>query len=164
MVGTSSCVPNTASVKEICRSKATLIPSRCNSLCGSSSISIIRSPGAPPLSPALPFPLRFNCMPSCTPAGISIEIASSPYTLPSPLHAGHLAVIVDPSPLQVGHVVTVCIWPMNVLVTLLTCPDPPQVPQVCTLPLSFAPLPLQVLQTTCFFTLIFFVTPLAISS
>src|SRR6185369_5524301 len=118
----------------------------------------------PPLSPALPFPFIFNCMPSCTPAGISIVTVSSAYTLPSPLHVPHLAVIVVPSPLQVGHVVTVCICPRKVLVTRRTWPLPPQVPQVCTLPLSFAPLPLHVVQTTCFFTLIFLVTPLDISS
>src|SRR5688572_11272070 len=125
---------------------------------------IIRSPAVPPLSPALPLPLMLNCMPSCTPAGISMLIVSSPYTRPSPLQVPHLAVIVTPSPLQVGQVVTVCICPKNVFCTLLTCPLPPQVLQVCTLPLSFAPEPLQVVQGTCFFTLIFLVTPFAISS
>src|SRR5882762_7739516 len=125
---------------------------------------MIRSPGEPPLSPALPFPFILNCMPSCTPAGISILIVSSPYTLPSPLQALHLAVTVVPSPLQVGQVVTVCICPKKVLVTRLTWPLPPQVPQVCTLPLSLAPLPAQVVQTTCFFTFTLLVTPLAISS
>src|ERR1044072_2454683 len=118
----------------------------------------------PPRSPALPLPLTFNCMPSCTPAGISIVTVSSPYTLPSPRQAPHFAVIVEPSPLQVGHVVTVFICPKKVLVTRRTCPLPPHVPQVCTLPLSFAPLPPQVLQATYFFTLMFLVTPFAISS
>src|SRR5689334_13002874 len=120
---------------------------------------MMRSPAIPPRSPALPRPLMFNCMPSCTPAGISIVTVSSPYTLPSPLQLVHFAVTVEPSPLHVGQVVTVCICPRNVLVTFLTWPLPPQVPQVCTLPLSFAPLPLQVLQVTYFFTLMFLVTP-----
>jgi hypothetical protein len=66
--------------------------------------------------------------------------------------------------LQVGQVVTVCIWPRKVLVTFLTWPEPPQVPQVCTEFLSFAPEPLHTLQGTYFLTLIFLVTPLAISS
>src|SRR5688572_14429583 len=100
----------------------------------------------PPLSPALPFPFTFNCMPSCTPAGISMLTVSSPYTRPSPLQLPHLAVIVDPSPLQEGQVETVCICPRKVFCTLLTWPLPPHVLQVCILPLSFAPLPLQVLQ------------------
>src|SRR5436853_6016732 len=105
---------------------------------------MIRSPLMPPRSPAFPLPLIFNCIPSCTPAGTSMVTVSSLYILPSPLHVPHLAVITVPSPLQVGQVVTVCICPRKVLVTLRTCPLPPQVPQVCTLPLSFAPLPLQV--------------------
>src|SRR5450432_1431295 len=125
---------------------------------------MIRSPGEPPLSPAFPFPETLSCMPSCTPAGISILTTSSPNTLPSPLQATHLEVIVVPSPLQVGQVVTVCIWPRKVLLTRLTCPLPPQVPQVWTLALSLAPLPWQVPQATCFFTFIFLLTPFAISS
>src|SRR5687768_16694508 len=125
---------------------------------------MIRSPLLPPLSPAFPLPLRLSCIPSWTPAGISIDTVSSPYTFPSPLQLTHFTVIVVPSPLQEGQVVTVCICPIKVLVTLLTCPLPPQVLQVCTLPLSLAPLPLQVLQTTCFLTFIFLVTPFAISS
>src|SRR6185369_12103441 len=96
-----------------------------------------------------------SCIPSCTPAGISTLTVSSPYTLPSPLQLVHFAVMVVPSPLQVGQVVTVCIWPKKVLVTLRTWPLPLQVWQVCTLPLSLAPLPPQVLQLTYFFTLIF---------
>src|SRR5215470_14775437 len=102
---------------------------------------MIKSLGGPPLSPALPRPPMFNCIPSCTPAGTSIPTVSSAYTLPSPLHVPHFAVIIVPSPLQVGQVVTVCICPRKVFVTRRTCPLPPQVPQVCTLPLSFAPLP-----------------------
>src|SRR6478735_4001340 len=89
---------------------------------------------------------------------------SSAYTRPSPLQLPHFAVIVLPSPLQVGQVVTVCICPRKVLVTFLTCPLPPQVIQFCTLPLSLAPDPAQVVQETYFFTLIFLETPLAISS
>src|SRR5688572_9861675 len=125
---------------------------------------MIRSPAIPPLSPALPLPLIFSCIPSCTPAGMSIVTVSSPYTRPSPLQVLHFAVIVEPSPLQLGQVLTVCICPRKVFCTLLTCPLPPHVLQVCTLPSSFAPFPPHVLQATCFFTLIFFVTPFAISS
>src|ERR1041384_6995451 len=102
---------------------------------------MIRSPCGPPLSPAFPLPLIFNCIPSCTPAGTSIVTVSSAYTLPSPLQVAHFAVITVPSPLQVGQVVTVCICPRKVFVTLLTWPLPPLVRHVCTLPLSFAPLP-----------------------
>src|SRR5690606_25039407 len=101
-----------------------------------------------------PAPPMLSCIPSYTPAGISILIVSSPYTLPSPLQAVHFAFICVPSPLQVGQVVTVCIWPRKVLVTLRTWPLPPQVPHDCTDAVSFAPLPLQVLQYTYFFTLI----------
>src|ERR1700761_3928569 len=72
--------------------------------------------------------------------------------------------MVVPSPLQVGQVLVVCIWPNMVLVTRRTAPCPPQVLQVCTDDLSFAPVPSQVLQTICLFTLIFFSAPLAISS
>src|ERR1700722_6355517 len=164
MVGTSACRPKTASEKDMWSSKATLSPSRCRSGCCSSSIRIMRSPGAPPLSPALPLPPTLSCMPSCTPAGISVVTVSSPYTLPSPLQTGHLAVTMEPSPLQVGQVVTVCIWPRKVLLTLRTWPLPPQVVQVWTLLRSLAPLPLQVVQETYFLTLMFLVTPLAISS
>ena len=66
--------------------------------------------------------------------------------------------------MQVGQVVTVCIWPRKVLLTRRTWPLPPQVEQVWMLFLSLAPVPLQVVQETYFFTLIFLVTPLAISS
>src|SRR5262245_41093245 len=125
---------------------------------------MIRSPGGPPLSPALPLPPIFSCIPSCTPAGTSIPTVSSAYTRPSPLHVPHFAVIVVPSPLHAGQVVTVCICPRKVLVTRRTWPLPPQVPHVWTLPLSFAPLPWHVWQETYFFTLIFFATPFAISS
>src|SRR3954469_9306317 len=89
---------------------------------------------------------------------------SSPYTRPSPLHTLHFTVIVVPSPLHVGQVLTVCIWPKKVFWIFLTWPLPLQVAQVCILPLFFAPLPPQVLQLTYFFTFIFLVTPLAISS
>ena len=51
---------------------------RTSSLCGSSSIRITRSPGLPPRSPALPRPLMLSCMPSCTPAGMSMFTVSSP--------------------------------------------------------------------------------------
>src|SRR4051812_29189875 len=122
-----------------------------------------RSPGGPPRSPALPLPLMLSCMPSCTPAGISRLSVSSPYTRPSPLQLLHFCVIVLPSPLQVGHVVTVCICPRKVLVTLRTWPDPPQLPQVCIELLSFAPLPAHWVQVMCFFTFIFLLAPLAIS-
>ena len=138
--------------------------SRYNSLCCSSSMRMIRSPGMPPRSPAFPLPLTLSCMPSCTPAGMSMLTVSSPNTRPSPLQLPHLAVMVDPSPWQFGQVDTVCICPRKVFWTRRTCPLPPQVPQDCILPLSFAPLPLQVVQGTCFLTLMFLVTPLAISS
>ena len=65
---------------------------------------------------------------------------------------------------EVGQVVTVCICPRKVFCTRRTWPEPLQVLQVWILPLSLAPLPLQVVQVTCFFTLICLVTPLAISS
>src|SRR5436190_14218996 len=123
----------------------------------------MRSPALPPRSPALPFPVTFNCIPSCTPAGISIVTVSSPYTRPSPLQLVHFCVMVVPSPLQVGQVVTVCICPRKVLVTRLTCPVPPQVAQVCIEALSLAPLPVHTWQVMCFLTLIFLLAPLAIS-
>ena len=91
-------------------------------------------------------------------------MVSSPRLNPSPWQVPHLAVISEPSPLQVGHVLVVCIWPNMVLVTRRTAPLPPQVRQVLTDDLSFAPEPLQLWQTTCLFTFIFFSTPLAISS
>src|SRR3954471_10300714 len=111
-------------------------------------MSISTSPFAPPRSPALPLPPTLSCIPSCTPAGISMVTVSSPYVLPSPLQTPHLWVMVVPSPLHVGQVVTVCIWPRKVLLTFLTCPLPPQVPQVCTLFLSLAPEPPQWVQGT----------------
>src|ERR1700750_384213 len=125
---------------------------------------MMRSPEAPPRSPALPRPPTLSCMPSCTPAGMSIVTVSSPYTRPSPLQTEHLAVTMEPSPLQVGQVVTVCICPRKVLLTRRTWPLPPQVEQVWTLFLSLAPLPLQVVQPTYFLTLMFLETPFAISS
>src|SRR5690606_18131891 len=99
-----------------------------------------------------------------TPAGILIEMVSSPLTNPSPRQVVHLALISIPSPLQVGQVLVVCICPKMVLVTRLTDPEPPHVLQVWYDDLSLAPVPLQVRQTTCLFTFIFFSTPLAISS
>ena len=120
MVGTSILVPNTASGMVIYKSNETFNPSLCKLSCASSSIIIIKSPAPPPRSPALPFPDMLNCIPSCTPPGISMDIVSSPYTRPSPLQGLHLAVTVFPSPLQVGQVFTVCICPKKVLVTLFT--------------------------------------------
>src|SRR5215217_1647054 len=125
---------------------------------------MIRSPGTPPLGAALPLPLMLSCMPSLTPAGILIEMVSSPLIVPSPWHELHFAVICCPLPLQVGQVEVVCICPSMVLVTLRTAPLPPHVLQVLTDDLSLAPVPSQVLQVICLFTLIFFSVPLAISS
>src|SRR5688572_27922020 len=99
---------------------------------------MIRSPAGPPRSPAFPLPLILSCIPSRTPAGMSIVTVSSPYILPSPLQLPHLAVIMHTSPLHQGQVATDCICPRNVLVTLLTCPLPPHVLLVCTLLLSLA--------------------------
>src|ERR1043165_8728275 len=72
--------------------------------------------------------------------------------------------MVCPSPPQVGQVLAVCIVPRIVCVILVTCPVPRQVGQVFLAEPSLAPLPLQGLQVTYLFTLIFFSTPLAISS
>src|SRR6187402_3087448 len=118
----------------------------------------------PPLGAALPLPLMLNCMPSLTPAGTFKLMVSSPRSTPSPWQVLHFEVITEPSPLQVGQVLVVCIWPNMVLVTRRTAPWPPQVLQVWKDDLSLAPVPSQVLQSTCLFTLIFFSVPLAISS
>src|SRR5690606_21015631 len=141
----------------------TLVPSLLRLSWGISSMRMIRSPGTPPRGAAFPFPLMESCIPSLTPAGMLMLMVSSPRTKPSPWQAGHLAEISIPSPLQVGQVLVVCIWPRMVLVTLLTVPVPPHVRQLWKDDLSFAPLPSQVLQTTCLLTLIFFSDPLAIS-
>src|SRR5687768_2890177 len=114
---------------------------------------MIKSPGTPPRGAALPFPPMESCIPSLTPAGILIVIVSSSLTTPSPWQPLHFDVMVVPSPLHVGQVLVVCIWPRIVLVTRLTAPEPPQVLHVWKDDLSFAPLPSQVLQTTCLFTL-----------
>src|ERR1700761_9270901 len=127
----------------------TLLPSRFKVSCGISSIRMIKSPGTPPLGAALPLPLMLSCMPSLTPAGTLILIVSSPRTTPSPWQTVHFEVITEPSPLQVGQVLVVCIWPSMVLVTRRTAPEPPQVLHVWNDDLSLAPLPSQVLQTTC---------------
>src|SRR5690606_1352017 len=124
----------------------------------------IRSPGIPLRGAAFPFPLMESCMPSLTPAGMLIAIVSSPRNKPSPRQVVHLAVISTPSPPQALQVLVVCIWPKMVLVTRRTVPDPPQFRHVWTDDLSRAPLPSQEEQVTCLLTLIFFSTPLAISS
>src|SRR5690606_8161167 len=103
-------------------------------------------------------------MPSLTPAGILIGITSSSITLPSPLQVWQVSVTIFPSPLQLGHVLLDTIWPSIVFTTFLTCPFPPHMVQVCKEVPFFAPFPLHVPQVTCLFTLIFFSTPLAISS
>src|SRR5690606_28242643 len=106
------------------------MPSLLSVSCGTSSTTIIKSPGIPPRAAALPLPLIDNCMPSLTPAGILMVIVSSPLSNPSPLHVGHFAVITTPSPLQEGQVLVVCICPSMVLVTRRTDPEPPHVLQV----------------------------------
>src|SRR5687767_2991802 len=126
-------------------------------------MAIRRSPGGPPLMPALPFALIDNCMPSSTPAGISISIVSSSITLPSPLHLVQGSITIEPDPWQLGHCAVVCIWPRKVLLTCLTPPAPPQVVQFLTAP-SLAPLPLHVWHFTRFLTLIVFLTPVSTSS
>jgi hypothetical protein len=84
-----------------------------------------------------------------------------------------------PSPLQTLHGDLIClprcrcrwgigqqfdIMPKGVWVTRFTTPEPRQVPQVSTDLVRARHVPLQVLQTTCFLTLIFLLTPVAISS
>ena len=148
----------------MCRSYTTLLPSRFRVSCGISSIRMMRSPGTPPRGAALPLPPMLSCIPSLTPAGMLMLMVSSPRTTPSPWQTVHFEVICVPSPLQVGQVLVVCIWPKMVLVTLRTAPCPPQVLQVWNDERSLAPVPSQVVHTTCLFTFIFFSAPLAISS
>src|SRR5688572_8963825 len=103
-------------------------------------------------------------MPSPTPAGILMEITSSPCIVPVPWQTLHLLAITWPSPWQVGQVEVVCIWPKIVLVTRRTCPEPLHVLHLLNADAFCAPVPLQPEHGTALLTFIFFSTPLEISA
>ena len=163
-VGISTESPNTASGKPMKVLYNRSFPSRTNSGCSISSINMMRSPFTPPRRAAFPFPLKDNCMPSATPAGIFKVITSSESWTPSPLQWEHFSLIILPSPSQVGQVDVVCMAPRMVFCTRVICPVPWQVEQVEKELPSFAPVPWQWVSATYFFTLIFFSTPVATSS
>ena len=97
--------------------------------------------------PALPSPATLRRMPSSIPLGMLREMCASLLIRPVPRQWGHFSSDVLPLPPHSGHSRTVTIWPNILLVTIWTCPDPPHLRHVVTLP-SLPPVPLQGSHTT----------------
>mmetsp|Transcript_21760 Transcript_21760/g.73947 ORF Transcript_21760/g.73947 Transcript_21760/m.73947 type:complete len:219 (+) Transcript_21760:269-925(+) len=119
--------------------------SRVSSRSGLTEMKTYRSPGGPPLRPALPSDLTLSLDPVATPAGTRSEIRLLRLTRPSPPHAVQ-GVDCCPAPPHVGHVLTCWKFPRGVRATDTTCPVPPHVPHVVGLVPGLVPLPSHVPQ------------------
>src|SRR5579872_3168726 len=117
-----------------------LSPLRSKNGCGSTSVRIYRSPGGPPFSPEFPLPGTRTREPLSTPGGILTSKVSGLRIRPVPLHVGHRPYSL-PEPLHWGHVCEKRIAPA----VRVTFPEPPHIEQVTAAP-PLVPLPPQVPQ------------------
>src|SRR5659263_730739 len=79
-------------------------PSRLNTGCGLTCITIIKSPGGPPRTPTEPSPAFRMCNPEYAPSGTLIGTVFVDLTLPVPLQCLHLVSNILPSPLSLIHI------------------------------------------------------------
>ena len=104
IVGISIVVPRAASAIEIGNSKNKFTSDLLNKSWDLTLINKYKSPLAPPLFPASPFPASLILVPSSTPLGIVTDIFFAVCLLPLPLQSLHGLVISSPLPEHCGHV------------------------------------------------------------
>src|ERR1700723_1302253 len=90
IVGTSTFDPSEASVTVTGTTVYRSSPRRSKNGCGSTFITIYRSPGGPPCSPALPRPATRTREPVCAPGGMRTSSDSTRGTRPSPPQFLHI--------------------------------------------------------------------------
>ena len=122
IVGISIVVPNAASAIEIGNSKKRFTSDLLNKSWFLTLINRYKSPLAPPLVPASPFPASLILVPSSTPLGIVTETFLEVCLFPCPLQSVQGLVISSPLPAHWGHV---C-WTVKKPWLDLTLPFPPQ--------------------------------------
>ena len=115
-------VPSAASARESGNSKNKFSSDLLNKSWEWTLINKYRSPVAPPLLPASPFPANLILVPSSTPFGIVTDIFLDACFFPCPLQSLHGFVISSPLPLHWGHV---C-WTVKKPWLDLIFPFPPQ--------------------------------------
>src|SRR3989338_2874867 len=89
-------------------------------------ITIYKSPGLVPFSPASPSPDTLRLVPSSAPAGTLISSFLVFFTTPVPSHNAHSFFIYFPCPLHFLHVAVVAKIPNGVLCVCLLTPAPLQ--------------------------------------
>ena len=122
IVGISIVVPNAASANDRGNSKNKFSSDLLNNSWEWTFINKYKSPVAPPLLPASPFPASLILVPSSTPLGMVTDIFLDVCFLPWPLQSLHGLVISSPLPLHCGHV---C-WTVKKPWLDLILPLPPQ--------------------------------------
>ena len=98
IVGISIVVPSAASAIDIGNSKNKLTSDRLNKSCDFTLTNKYKSPLAPLLVPASPFPASLILVPSSTPLGIVTEIFFDACLFPCPLQSVQGFVISSPLP------------------------------------------------------------------
>ena len=104
IVGISIVVPKAASAIEIGNSKKRFTSDLLKRSCDFTFINRYKSPLAPPLVPASPFPANLILVPSSTPFGIVTETFFEACLFPCPLQSLQGFVISSPLPAHWGHV------------------------------------------------------------
>ena len=104
IVGISIVVPRAASAIEIGNSKNKFTSDLLNKSCDLTFMNKYKSPVAPPLVPASPFPASLILVPSSTPLGIVTDIFFEVCLFPCPLQSVQGFVISSPLPAHCGHV------------------------------------------------------------
>ena len=122
IVGISIVVPSAASAIEIGNSKNKFTSDLLKRSCDFTFINKYKSPVAPPLVPASPFPASLILVPSSTPLGIVTAIFFEICLFPCPLQSLQGFVISSPLPAHCGHVCCTVKKPW----LDLTLPFPPQ--------------------------------------
>src|ERR1700685_4064048 len=119
IVGTSTFDPSDASVTVTGTTVYRSSPRRSKNGCGSTFITIYRSPGGPPCSPALPRPATRTREPVCAPGGMRTSSDSTRGTRPSPPQFLHI-VCKRPVPPQRWQAT----WNFILPLTWVTRPEP----------------------------------------
>mmetsp|Transcript_3333 Transcript_3333/g.12072 ORF Transcript_3333/g.12072 Transcript_3333/m.12072 type:complete len:259 (-) Transcript_3333:448-1224(-) len=140
-------VPRMASVYGTDTLELMSTPSRLSSGSSLTVMKTYRSPSPPPRRPALPSPRTRKRLPESTPGGTFKLMVLERRTLPSPAHSEH-GVKICPVPPHSGHTATCWKLPRGVLAMVMTCPLPPQVPQVLGVVPAWTPEPVHALHAS----------------
>ncbi|MNT40441.1 hypothetical protein D3C72_1767560 [compost metagenome] len=159
-VGTSISPPSAAVTMLTGTSQCRSSPSRSNTSCLRTRISMYRSPGGPPFWPGSPLPAERMRMPSSIPAGMFTSSVFCDLMRPWPWQARQGSGMTLPVPRQCGQACCTAKKPWRIC----TVPLPWQVEQVLTWVPGLAPLPWQVSHSSHEGILICAFLPLAASS